>query len=424
MMLHNELTGLPARHLLLERGREVLRLANRQDARIAFTLLRPVLQEIAGGHGRKNRHRVLVETARRIRRVLRSSDLVGHLSGDEFVVVLRGLEDDEAIRAAGSRLRSSVSEAFLDRMIRVPFRIGMAVYPDHGSRAEQLLTRAREASERDGATGEDGDFALYRRAPEASDHSRASVAPPSVAEFEEAFRADHLQMYYQPIFRLRDRGMEGMEALLRWPRSDGPVLEGRELLALAREGGLLEEVDRKILASSVELLGEWPGARRPEWLAVNLSVNTLTGEGFHDFVAALLRDGTVEKGQLVAEITMADVLQAPDGARSAARELRAMGIRLALDDVGAGPVPLAPLREGPVDFLKIDPVLVRELHQSEPRTALVRGMVELGHALDAAVVAEGVESEEELRGLERVSCDYAQGFHLGEPEPLVDSVSP
>lgn len=422
MSLHDELTGLPGRQLLLSRSREALRMAERQGSRVGFLVLEPSPreEEVPGGEP-KARDRVLVETARRIRRILRTTDLAGQIDDETFVVVFRGLEDEASLLAAAGRVMETLSGPFLDGSVEAQYRGGVALYPDHGSHAEQLLARARRATE--GAPHGDADFAVYRRVGAGPAREEGGEAPdPSltVDAFEAALESGALELFLQPIVRIRDRKRAGWEALLRWPRADGGTAEGEALLALAREGGLLEAVDRQVMAFAAELLGSRPGRAGPDWLSVNLTVEALTSPGFLAYMEDLIRNGGFEARRLVIELTMREVLKAPEQSRSAARELRAMGLRLALDDVGSGPVPLEPLREGPVDFLKIDPVLVRDLSSSDPKAALIRGMVELGHALDAAVVAEGVESEDELLVLSAVSCDYAQGFHLGEPRHLPD----
>lgn len=397
-------------------------MAERQGARVGFLILEPSPreEEVPGGE-LKARDRVLVETARRIRRLLRTTDLAGQIEDETFVVVFRGLEDEASLLAAAGRVMETLSDPFLDGSVEIRYRGGVALYPDHGSHAEQLLARARRAT--GGVPDGDADFAVYRRIGAGPAREEGGEDPdPSltVEAFETALESGALELFLQPIVRIRDRKRAGWEALLRWPRPEGGTVEGEALLALAREGGLLEAVDRRVVAFAADLLGSRPGRAGPDWLSVNLTVEALTSPGFLAYLEDRIRNGGFEARRLVVEITMREVLKAPEQSRSAAKELRAMGLRLALDDVGSGPVPLEPLREGPVDFLKIDPVLVRDLSRSDPKAALIRGMVELGHALDAAVVAEGVESEDELLVLSAVSCDYAQGFHLGEPRLLPD----
>jgi diguanylate cyclase (GGDEF)-like protein len=426
MSLHDELTGLPGRQLLLSRSREALRMAERQGARVGFLVLDPSPrnEEVRSGEA-KARDRILVETARRVRRILRTTDLAGQIDAETFVVVFRGLEDEASLLDATERVMETLSSPFLDGSVRIRYRGGVALYPDHGSHAEQLLDRARQATGR--VADGDADFAVYRRAGAGTAGDEGGEAPdaPLTAEaFETGFESGALELFLQPIVRIRDRKRAGWEALLRWPRPDGRIVEGEELLALAREAGMLEAVDRRVVAIAAELLGRRPGRAGPDWLSVNLTLEALTSPGFTAYVNDRIRSGGFEARRLVIDIAIREILEAPERTWAAARELRAMGLRLALDDVGSGPVPLEPLREGPVDFLKIDPVLVRDLHRSEPKAALIRGMVELGHALDAAVVAEGVESEDELLVLASVSCDYAQGFHLGEPRPRAGLTPP
>lgn len=413
MVLHDPLTGLPKSHLVLERTREALRLADRRETRVALVVWRPAGRDPVEGGDAGVGDRILVETSRRLRDRLRASDLVGRTGESEFALLLPGLEGEEDLRMIVERLSEAGAAGDGYRGgTGLPHRLGAALYPDHAARAEDLLARARQAV--DAAESEGSALGIYRAPGHDTDgQGEAAAGLPAAGELQRAVEEASFRLVCQPVVRIRDRRPVGIETSLRLPRDGGRPLTARELLPALREADMVSTVEELVLEGALEALGGWPEHRRPEWISVNLAVETVTGDGFLERLTALLDESGIPPRRLVVELEADEAHRNADAFRTAARGLGEAGARLALDHVGVAPLPLAPLGERPPQFLKLAPGVVRGVDRDDRRGALVDGLVGLGHAVGARVVAEGIESGEELKRLARAGCDLAQGFHLG-----------
>lgn len=422
MSLHDPVTGLPTRRLFLERARQALRLADRRESRVGIVLWRPLRPEEGGGASAGTSHdRTMLEISRQLRANVRASDLVARIGQEEFALLLTGLEDEDGLRGALERLarRPSSTGGMRLQGRKMDHRAGAALYPDHGARVEDLLTRAREALEE--AAAEREDFRIYRRGPiSPTGEGPPEGEPPSLPGLDElrsAVEEERLQVAFQPVVSVRDRELEGMEALLQLPRTAGPVVPARSLRPLLREAGLAERADGMLLEAALRRLSEWDDEQSLSWVAVELTVETVSDRAFPDRLGGLANEAGAELRRLVVALPADDARNDPEATRTAMKQLRAAGARIALAGVGGGPLPLAPFGERPLHFLKLATSAVRDLHLDRSRGDLVRALVGLGHSLDAQVVAEGVQSGDELRRLAEAGCDLAQGFHLGAPRP-------
>lgn len=418
MVLHDPLTGLPKSHLVLERTREALRLADRRETRVALVVWRPVGRDPAEAGESGVEDRILVKASRRLRDRLRASDLVGRTGESEFTLLLPGLEDEEDLRVIVERLSEARATGTGVRGAEaLPHRAGAAVYPDHAARAEDLLARARQAVAAAGS--EDSALRIYRPPGHAGDGPvEADSGLPDAEELQRAVEEASFRLVYQPVVRIRDRQPVGIEVSLRLPREGARPLTSLELLPALRDAELECTVDELVLERSLQVLGGWAEHRRPDWLSVNLALATVTGDGFPDRLTALLEETGIAARRLVVELEADEGRRNVDGFRAAAKRLEEVGAPLALDHVGVAPLPLAPLGERPPQFLKLDPGVVHGVDRDDRRGALVDGLVGLGHAVGARIVGEGIESGEELKRLARAGCDLAQGFHVGELREL------
>ncbi len=426
----DDLTNLPNRATLLRHLEVALRAAASDGLGTAvlfvdldgFKAVNDALGHAAGDE-------VLGRVARRLRRCLRGDDFAARLGGDEFAVVVRGHEPERAARRLADRVRGELTAPVeVDgRRVRVGASIGVAVgAPELGAaellrRADSAMYRAKaqgQAAE-DGAPG--GTVAVF----EAGAHDADVLRRQLEQDLQRAVAEREFELVYQPVVRLSDGSVVGVEALLRWRHRTRGLLEPGAFLVGAERSPAVDELWRWVLRSACARAALWRRQVPQLSLTVNLSVqHALSRSGADDVLAALTASG-LEPGALVLDVP-ARVLEAdPDVLAARLERLRATGARLVLDDfaaadaVGEGPggPSLAPLRRLPVDGLKLHGSLVAELDGARgPRAAAaVRALCELGAALDLGVVAEGVERVEQVRLLREAGCSLAQGLLLGPP---------
>lgn len=423
MALHDELTGLPTRHLLEERARQALALADRRECNVGVLHLDlDAFGEVNERLGYSAGDRVLAEVARRLRGVLRSTDAAARVGGDDFAVVLTVVDGEDGIVAAIHRVLDEFRRPFLagQDATELDCRIGAVLYPDHGEDPGELLAGARRALDR--ALAEDQRFVLFdptvdpRPGPAAAARARSV----KIEQLRQAVEADQLELHYQPVVSLDQARMVGAEALVRWRRSDGRILEAADFVPVAEHEGLIAELDGRVLEEAIRRLADWRSREDLEWISVNVAARTFHHGTIPERVSELLEEHGVRGSRLVLEVSESTALRNPEATRETARSLQSLGVGLALDDFGTGYSALAYLRPHPADLLKIDMRFVRRLSRDddpEGNGQLVDAVIRLGHALGVEVVAKGVESEDEHGWLEASDCDYAQGFHLGRPVP-------
>ncbi len=379
---------------------------------------------------------LLREAARRLERTIRPGDLVARLGGDEFVVVIADMVRTTDALAAAERVRTALArpvEFGTDTTV-MSASVGIAVA--HGTETPADLLR-------------DADTAMYRakeggrdRAVMFGAHLRAqAVRRHSVEqELRSALDEDRIEVHFQPVIRLADARVVGAEALARIRASSGELLQPAQFIDIAEDTGLIADLGARVLTIAVGRLAAWHGrigtsgdragdrtGDEPLSMAVNVSARQLSDPMFPRLVASTLLDNGVDPTHVALEFTESALIAANPVTGSVLGELTALGVRMGLDDFGTGFSSLAYLKRFPIDFLKIDRSFVAGLREDEARdpvpagerdgddTAIVTGTIALAHSLGLRVVAEGVETEEQLQILRRLRCDQAQGFHFSEP---------
>ena len=408
----DDLTGLGNRRALFEHGTERLKTADPVE-RLALILIDlDNFKEINDTLGHHAGDKLLREIARRLAARMLDPDLLVRLGGDEFALLI-GL-------APGADGRQ-ITELILDRLmqplvvegarVRVDASAGVAVRDDPAVGIADLLRRADVAM----YVAKDSRARVELYQPRLDDANRTRQA--TVQDLDAAFVDQQFVLHYQPKIDVATGATFGAEALVRWQHPTRGVLYPDAFLPVVEQSGLMNALTTLVLESALGQLAAWRAAGLDLTLAVNLSASDLLDESLAERIAGLLSDHGVPGDALELEITESVIMIDPNRAREVLDSLRALGLRIAVDDYGTGYCALAYLRDLPVDELKIDRSFIAHITTDRRSAAIVRSTIELAHALGLKVVAEGIEDQQALDAVSGFGCDYAQGFHFSRPLP-------
>jgi len=414
--LHDYLTGLPNRVLLLDRLDQVLRTAQREHTSFALCLLDlDHFKEVNDTLGHERGDRVLQEVATRIYGVLRDSDTVARLGGDEFAILLPGVNADGAI-ATATRVKLALQtpldlDGFHPDMAG---SIGITLFPLHASDVATLLIRADIAMYAAKQAG--GGYAIYDA--QLDERNPDYLTLPQ--EFYRALTSNELFLHYQPLVDLAAGNVTTVEALLRWKHPQHGSIAPDRILPLAERIGVLDSLTKWVLNTALEQCRVWHDAGFAFRVAVNIAPRTLRDPNLPEMVAQALRQHGVDAASLALEITEEGLSAAPQQTMEVLAELDAIGVHIAIDDFGTGFSSMAHLRQLPVHEIKIDRSFVGQMKPGLMDEAIVRSVIDLGHNLGMAVVAEGIEDQATLSKLTELSCDSGQGFFVSRPVSAID----
>lgn len=410
------LTGLPNRVLFAELLAHSIQMA--QHASMHFALLCLDLDKFAAinetlGHGLGDR--VLVQAAQRLRGLLPERDALARVGGDEFYVILDRDQGERGVALAAQRMLDALAAPFaLDgHTVYVSASIGVALYPEDGATADELLSRADATLHQAKA---DGRGSLRFFSPEIM--LRAKERLSLEAEMRRALERGEFRVHYQPQLHLRERAVTGLEALVRWEHPERGLIAPGAFISLAEESGLIVPLGNWVLREVGRQMRAWiDEGRAPGYVAVNLCALQLGCEDLVDSVRAVLEANRLAPGRLELEITESCLMADRGRAIATLETLRGMGVRLSIDDFGTGYSSMSYLQHLRVHRLKIDMSFVRDLETNPGNVSIVTAIVALGHSLDLEIVAEGVETPEQLAHLRRLGCDLVQGYLIGRPVP-------
>ena len=415
MALHDVLTGLPNRYLLMDRLTQALLQAQRSSARATvifidldnFKLVNDSLGHNAGDT-------LLKVVAERMIRCVRATDTVARLGGDEFVVLLIDQTDGPAVTSAIlDKIRAAIAVPIPieGQQFHVTCSIGVAAFPGDGANPETLLMNA--------------DVAMYKAKESGRDNCQFYTTEMDEAAYErrllqeglrEAIANDEFELVYQPQVDLRTGGIFAVEALVRWRHPKLGVILPSKFIPLAEESGLIVPLGDWVLREACRQNKAWQDAGiAPISVCVNVSARQFREKSWAKRVADTLRETGLGPKYLELELTESMLMQDVPGAIAAMRELGALGVHFSIDDFGTGYSSLSALKSFPVARLKIDQSFVRNLSGDVNDRKIARAVISLGQKLNMKVIAEGVETDEQLAFLQESECDEIQGYHFSKP---------
>ncbi len=412
--LHDPLTELPNRILVLDRAEQIIGRARRLDVPVTALFVDvDGFKQINDRHGHHAGDEVLRQVAARLTTTMRENDTVGRLSGDEFVMLIDSAGSDVAPELVAERvldvLRQPIHLSAEERApISITASIGIATGRPKSS--EAFMQDADLALYKAKAAGGDG-YVKFESAMQAAARDRMRL------ELDLASALEHQQLFlvYQPMLDLESERVVGVEALLRWRHPVSGVIAPDVFIPIAEDNGMIVAIGRWVLEQACLQGAQWHRMGYPLNISVNASARQLERSEFVQEVCAALLDSGLDASSLTIEITETVLMRTPDQTARLLGELKELGVRIAVDDFGTGYSSLAYLRQFPVDSLKIDRTFITGLELSSEGHALTHTLIQLGKALGLQTLAEGVEQQSQVRALQREGCDMAQGFLFARP---------
>ncbi|AZQ83080.1 bifunctional diguanylate cyclase/phosphodiesterase [Colwellia sp. Arc7-635] len=414
----DSLTLLPNRFLSLDRLSQILVEAERNDEKAAVLFLDlDDFKKVNDSLGHEVGDKILVKSAHRLQQVLRKEDTVGRLGGDEFIILLRGLTDHQDALAVAENLLNLFRQPFkIDRReLILTLSIGVAIYPKDGCCASDLLRSADTAMYQAKALGRNT-YSFFT--PE------MNIVMQRRFEIEEQMRGalerNEFELHYQPQMDVKSASIIGAEALLRW---HNPVLGNitpDEFIPIAEHTGLIVAMGEYVIEQALSFLNLWQKSDLNNYtMAVNLSPRQFRDNELIPFIKKVLSDTGTRPTTLELEITEGVLMSGQSYIHDALISINALGIKLSMDDFGTGYSSLSYLRQYPFDVLKIDRSFINGITINKADCDLVKAAIAMSHSLGLTVIAEGVETKEQLQLLERLGCDIVQGYYFSKPIPAV-----
>jgi diguanylate cyclase (GGDEF)-like protein len=411
--LHDPLTGLPNRTLLLDRTDQLMAQARRSEASAAIICLNlDHFKVVNDAYGHDVGDALLRAVAHRLSGALRAVDTVGRIAGDAFIILTAPPEADSDPEL--------VAHKMLDLVRSRPFHVdgrdlfvtaSVGINPGVGRDAAELIRNA-DVALRVAKTLGGNRHVVFAQAMQTAVHERLELA----LDLRDAVLTGQFECFYQPVVNLKDVAIVGVEALARWRHPERGLLPPALFIPLAEELGIIDEIGELVLRQACAQGALWQRHYEHLSVAVNVSVFQLRSNEFLSTVIDALERSQFNPENLVLEITESVLIDDPDTTISRLRSLKEIGVRLAIDDFGTGYSSLSYLRQLPFDILKIDQSFIASIGDSAETLTMLRTMIRMGRQLNLEIVAEGVEDEHQLRLLQRMRCQNAQGFLFSRPQ--------
>ncbi|HEX7151160.1 MAG TPA: EAL domain-containing protein [Thermoanaerobaculia bacterium] len=413
---HDALTGLPNRPLFVDRLIVALAQAQRGQQKLAvFFLDLDRFKDINDSLGHSTGDALLKSVAERIRSCIREGDTVARFGGDEFTLLIPRVESVENAATIAHKIIETLKLPFFihARELFVTTSIGVSLFPEDGLDPETLVRNADTAMYRAKEQGRDN-YQLYAPAMNARALERLALEN----MLRKALTHDELVLHYQPVIDARTEQIVGAEALVRWRHPELGLLGPAQFITVAELSGLIIPLGQWVLATACRQIRAWE--QHGLTMSVNLSARQFGQPDLVDQIRAVIADTGINPAQLQLEITESNAMQNAESTMFTLRELRALGVKIAMDDFGTGYSSLNYLKRFPIDTLKLDQSFVHDVTSDSVDAAIVSAVIAMAHSLEMTVVAEGVETKEQLELLRRKDCDLIQGYYYSKPVPAAE----
>jgi len=416
---HDRLTDLPNQMLLMDRLNQAIIAARFYNQMVAVLFIDlDQLKRINATLGHASGDQLLQAVADRLRKTLYETDTVTRIGGDEFAILLPKIVRMQDVTRVTEKIFNAFSPSFniATHEISINCNIGISIFPNDGEDAETLLNNANAAVS---VAKEQGKNSYQFYSPAMNAHSLERLVMAN--DLRQAMQNQELRVYYQPVVDLETGRITGAEALVRWERPHVGLVSPAKFIPVAEETGLIVPIGEWVLRTACLQNKKWQVEGLPPInISVNVSPHQFYQANLPELVAKVLTESGLNPTNLKLEITETAIIQSPEQTIKALHELSAMGVKLSIDDFGKGYWPLSYLTSFPIDHLKIDLSFVQNVTQNPNDRAIVKAIISMAHSLKLEVVAEGVETEDQLEFFQRNNCDLIQGFLFSKPVPTDD----
>lgn len=418
---YDTLTLLPNRFLALDRLSQLVNEAQRNNEKTAILFLDlDDFKKVNDTLGHEIGDRLLQASANRLNNIVRKEDTVGRLGGDEFIVLLRGLSDGHSALTITENLLNIFREPFkLDgRELILTLSIGIAIYPDNGKSTSELLRNADIAMYQAKELGRNT-YSFFTKEMNVTMLRRLEVEE----QLHGALDRNEFEVYYQPKVDVENNIIIGAEALLRWHNPALGNITPDEFIPIAEHTGLIISIGQFVIKQALNFLNEWQKSQQTTYtIAINLSPRQFRETELVNFVESLLKNANIAAQSLEFEITEGVLMVGQIYIDEALVRLNKMGVKLSMDDFGTGYSSLSYLRRYDFDILKIDRSFIHGITVNKDDFSLVKATIAMAHSLGLTVVAEGVETKEQVALLNELQCNYLQGYYFSRPIPAKELI--
>jgi diguanylate cyclase len=412
--LHDALTGLPNRLLLQDRLTQAIASATRDGTKIGVIGLDlDRFKNINDSLGHSAGDELLKEVAKRLLRTVRGQDTIARMGGDEFALVLPGIDDKAELEPIAQAILAEIGKTYRiqNAQLHTSPSIGISVFPDNGREAHMLLAHSDEAMYFAKQCGRNN-FQFFSAEMSVFTHERIELEN----DLRFALERKQFELHYQPKVDIASGRVNGTEALLRWRHPTRGLISPASFIPLAEETGLIIPIGEWVLREACLQAARWQQAGMSFIrVAVNLSAKQFRQKNLVEIVQSALDEARLPHHFLELELTESSVMSDSEESAQILEELSRLGVLISIDDFGTGYSSMSYLRRFPIDKLKIDRSFIRDLTANPDGASIVRAIISLAHSLRLKVIAEGVESDEQLAALRELGCDQYQGYYFSPP---------
>ncbi|WNC15968.1 EAL domain-containing protein [Brevibacillus brevis] len=414
---HDALTDLPNRRMYIQHVTKEIMQAKRFQSNMAVLFLdMDRFKDINDSFGHDVGDLLLIETARRLQACVEQGDIVARLGGDEFTILLRQIKEQPQAEMVAQRIMAELQKPFdlNGHLMSISCSIGIALFPQDGDQAEDLLKRADTALYSVKSQGRNG-YAFFDPTMEAKSLERILMEN----ELRKAIEQEQFHIYYQPKMDIATQQLTGMEALVRWIHPELGVISPGRFIPVAEETGLIVELGEWILREACKQNKKWQDEGHQLKVSVNLSARQIFQKDLVEMVTRILGETGLAPAWLELEITESIFVKMEE-ATVVLKQLRDAGIQISIDDFGTGYSSFSYIKSLPVDTIKIDASFIRDIHHNQESQAIVKAIVTIADSLQMNVIAEGIELDDQAEALQQNGCVHGQGYLFSKPLATAD----